>query len=206
MFFSQKDPCPASTRLEARPPACSHRRRDRRRRGAGQARPGGRGKHLGQGGTQKTKGKNRPATRRGGGRGGTTPFPANGRRTRGFSARVSTTGMWGSDSLTWIGRRSGEAGGRRWSRARRRKWRGGSGWSDSGEREGRGWSGSRQGARGGGVEVLCRRNRGGATRVERISGNKRTAVLRGCGSPGGGEGDFTEGRARLTLEGRAWLH
>jgi hypothetical protein len=106
------------------------------------------------------KGEIRPATRRGGGRGGATPFPASGRRTRGSSARMSTTEMWGSDSLTWIGRRSGEAGCRRWSRARRRQWRGGSGWSKSGEGEGRGWSGSRQGARGGGVETLGRQNLG----------------------------------------------
>jgi hypothetical protein len=114
------------------------------------------------------KGDIRPATRRGGGRGGATPFPANGRRTRGSSARMSTTGTWGSDSLTWIGRRSGEAGCRRWSRARRRKWRGGSGWSDSGEGEGRGWCGSRRGARGGGGEALDRRNLGEAWWLRRM--------------------------------------
>jgi hypothetical protein len=69
----------------------------------------------------------RPATERCGGRGGAMPFPAKGRRTRGFNTRMSINGTWGGDFHTWIGRRGDDAGCRRRGRARAALMRGGSG-------------------------------------------------------------------------------
>jgi hypothetical protein len=96
----------------------------------------------------------RPTARRGGGRDGATPFPVNGRRTQRSNARTSITGARESDFHTWFGREDGETACRRWSRARRRQWRGGSGWGKSGKERGQGWFGSRGGARGE-VGKLC---------------------------------------------------
>jgi hypothetical protein len=54
-----------------------------------------------------------PTARRGGGRGGAMPFPANGRRTWRLKARTSNTGARGNYFHTWLGRRGGETGCRR---------------------------------------------------------------------------------------------
>jgi hypothetical protein len=54
-----------------------------------------------------------PTARRSGGRGGATPFPMNGRRTRRSNARTSITGTREDDFHTWLGRRGGETGCRR---------------------------------------------------------------------------------------------
>jgi hypothetical protein len=68
-----------------------------------------------------------PTARRGGGRGGTPSFPGKGRRTRGSSARTSTSKVWGVDFRTWFGRRGDDADCRRRGRSRAVPVRGGSG-------------------------------------------------------------------------------
>jgi hypothetical protein len=90
-------------------------------------------------------GGSRPATRRCGGRGGASPFPAKDQRTWGSKARMSTRRSCGCDSRTWIGR--GNGGGMlstvRWSSGgsgERRLWVGA-----ISAKEGRGWTGSGRG-------------------------------------------------------------
>jgi hypothetical protein len=63
----------------------------------------------------------------GGGRGGASPFPAMGRRTRAKEGRMSTSGPPGSGLSTWWSGRPGGRGCRREDRAQAAPAGGGSG-------------------------------------------------------------------------------
>jgi hypothetical protein len=108
------------------------------------------------------------ATGRCGGRGGASPFPVKGRRTRGAITRTSTRGRWWCGSHTWIGRRGDEGCCRRRGRAWAAPMRGGSGWAQFRRRGDQGWIGSGRVARGGGGEAVGRGNLGGVERSWRI--------------------------------------
>jgi hypothetical protein len=84
------------------------------------------GKHKTKKHRVDSRGTERP-TYGGGGRGGASPFPAMGRRTRANKGRMSTSGSPGNCLSTWTGQRPSERSCRREDRAQAAPAGGGSG-------------------------------------------------------------------------------